>query len=393
MATFVIHPLDRFVVAKTAIKRPREIAYFSYDDEHTLHPLSDKSLSYYYPPFVDVPADGGQQRPRISLSNGFDAFQKHDDSVDEHLVALLDTLASYEEREGHVVKADLITWRGMMTKIVTAPFDMFSEFEMNATCFQGTIFLEEHKAAKFTPANNGPPKSVPHGARPSQDMMQYWGYKFEVLSTLRKPWAEVSRGEIESRDNVIVSNEAQYCSIVTTGIGDTNLILGGEVDAVMGTKPDNADDPIPWVELKTSQQPVDQRDDIKYERKLLKFWAQSFLLGVPKIIVGFRSPDGHLLRLQEHETQKIPGMVKRQGQGTWDGNICINFAATVLEFFKANVTGDGIVWRISRKLKSGTINVFPIEDVSDESIVKPSFKAHRERMLAKEVAAKLNPAG
>ncbi|OQO17091.1 hypothetical protein B0A51_14792 [Rachicladosporium sp. CCFEE 5018] len=393
MATFAIHPLDRFVVAKTAIKRPREIAYFSYDDEHSLHPLSDQSLSYYYPPFINVPGEGEQHRANVSLSNGFEKFRKHDDSINEHLDALLDTIAAYEERDGHVVKADLITWRGMMTKIMTAPFDMFSEFEMNATCFQGTIFLEEHKAAKSMPANNGRPKSVPHGARPSQDMMQYWGYKFEALSTLRKPWAEVPRAEIESRDSVIVSNEAQYCSIVTTGIGDTSLILGGEVDAVMGAKPDNADDPIPWVELKTSQQLVDQRDDIKYERKLLKFWAQSFLLGVPKIIVGFRSPDGHLLRLQEHETQKIPGMVKRQGQGTWDGNICINFAAEVLRFLKTNVQGDGIVWRISRKPKSCTINVFPIEDVSVDSIVKPSFRACRERMLAKQVATKLGPSG
>lgn len=70
---------------------------------------------------------------------------------------------------------------------------------------------------------------------------------------------------------------------------------------------------------------------VKYERKLLKFWIQSFLLGVPKIIVGFRSKDGILQRLQEIQTKDIPGMVKRQGKGTWDGNICINFTAGFLE--------------------------------------------------------------
>lgn len=70
---------------------------------------------------------------------------------------------------------------------------------------------------------------------------------------------------------------------------------------------------------------------LKYERKLLKFWAQSFLLGVPKIIVGFRSREGILQRLEELETHSIPGRVKRYGKGTWDGNICINFAAEFLE--------------------------------------------------------------
>lgn len=70
---------------------------------------------------------------------------------------------------------------------------------------------------------------------------------------------------------------------------------------------------------------------VKYERKLLKFWAQSFLLGVPKIIVGFRDQQGIVHRLEELETAAIPGKVKKLGRGTWDGNICINFAATFLE--------------------------------------------------------------
>jgi RAT1-interacting protein len=70
---------------------------------------------------------------------------------------------------------------------------------------------------------------------------------------------------------------------------------------------------------------------LKYERKLLKFWAQSFLLGVPKIIVGFRDQQGIVHRLEELDTAGIPGKVKKVGRGSWDGNICINFAAAFLE--------------------------------------------------------------
>ena len=57
------------------------------------------------------------------------------------------------------------------------------------------------------------------------------GYKFETLSTLPAPWAETSREFIESRDTRVVNNEAQYCTVVRTGIGRTTLCLGGEVDA------------------------------------------------------------------------------------------------------------------------------------------------------------------
>lgn len=100
---------------------------------------------------------------------------------------------------------------------------------------------------------------------------------------------------------------------------------------VWDSKPDRKEDPINWVELKTSAEIRNDRDMFKYERKLLKFWAQSFLLGVPKIIVGFRDEHGILHRLEEMVTRDIPGLVARQGKGTWDGNICINFTAKFLE--------------------------------------------------------------
>ena len=96
-------------------------------------------------------------------------------------------------------------------------------------------------------------------------------------------------------------------------------------------KPEKNEDPINWVELKTSAEIESERDMLKYERKLLKFWIQSFLLGVPKIIVGFRSKNGILQRLEELETKNIPVLVKRRGKGTWDGNLCINFTARFLD--------------------------------------------------------------
>ena len=89
--------------------------------------------------------------------------------------------------------------------------------------------------------------------------------------------------------------------------------------------------PVNWVELKTSADIRNERDMITFERKLMKFWIQSFLLGVPKIIVGFRTPDGFLKRIEEMDTASIPGAVKRAGKGTWDGNMCINFASALLD--------------------------------------------------------------
>ncbi|KAL8761411.1 MAG: hypothetical protein Q9184_002470 [Pyrenodesmia sp. 2 TL-2023] len=171
------------------------------------------------------------------------------------------------------------------------------------------------------------------------------GYKFETLCLLPSPWAETSRDYIESREALVVNNKAQYCSVIKTGIGKARLILGGEVDALWDTKPSSpSSNPINWVELKTAATPLSDRDILRYERKLLKFWIQSFLLGVPKIIVGFRSKEGILQSLEELET-----------------------------WLNDTVREDGGVWRIRKEDKVPAIEVFKVEESGCGDILSKEF--------------------
>ncbi|KKY25543.1 putative protein rai1 [Phaeomoniella chlamydospora] len=249
---------------------------------------------------------------------------------------------------------------------------------MNATCFQGTIFIEENHAYKLGSWEEQRAQRPFPGAA-SQDLMSYWGYKFETLSLLSKPWDPSSRREIESREDEIVNNHAQYCSIVRTGLGKVKMVLGGEVDAVWDVKPEDKNASINWVELKTTAEIHNDRDYMKFERKLLKFWIQSFLLGVPKIVVGYRTKDGILSRLEELETQSIPDRVKIHGRGSWDGNICINFAAVFLEWLKTVITGDG-VWRIRKPEKAPFIEVFKLEESGFGDILHEDFVKARSHI-------------
>ncbi|KAL3455703.1 RAI1 like PD-XK nuclease-domain-containing protein [Aspergillus heterothallicus] len=362
-AAFDIQPIGRFYGSSAAIRRPKEIACFSYDDQHSFR-LGDSSLRYYYPP--QLPAD---------LNRGFDAFQKLDDSADEHLDALLDTIITLERETGKRCEADIITWRGMMTKVLTAPFDNMNGFEMNATCFQGTIFVEENNAYKNEQKRIQKNQRMPPGMA-SQDMMAYWGYKFETISVLDKTWDEATRAEIEGRQDLVVNNNAQYCSIARTGIGRSKLVLGGEVDAIWDSKPERKEDPINWVELKTSAEIRNDRDMLKYERKLLKFWAQSFLLGVPRIVIGFRDQEGILRRLEEVDTATIPSAVRKSGRGAWDGNICINFAAAFLDWLKDTIQ-EGGTWRLKKAEKSSVIEVFKVEETGTGDILSEAFLTWR----------------
>lgn len=68
-------------------------------------------MKWYYPPVL------GDPNHPVDLSNGYKTFDKHDDSGDEHLDSLLKTIMAYEQETNKKIDSQIITWRGMMTKV------------------------------------------------------------------------------------------------------------------------------------------------------------------------------------------------------------------------------------------------------------------------------------
>lgn len=66
---------------------------------------------------------------------------------------------------------------------------------------------------------------------PNAELISSSGYKFETLSVLPDQWHPTPREYIENREEMVVNNYAQYCSVVKTCMGKAKLIIGGEVDA------------------------------------------------------------------------------------------------------------------------------------------------------------------
>lgn len=102
---FNIRPVARFQGQSATIKRPREIAHFSYDDEHE-YKEDDSGINYYCPPALGS-----------DFREGFDTFKHYEEKEDPHLDSLLKTIISKEKKEGTKVETDFVTWRGMMTKV------------------------------------------------------------------------------------------------------------------------------------------------------------------------------------------------------------------------------------------------------------------------------------
>lgn len=100
---------------------------------------------------------------------------------------------------------------------------------------------------------------------------------------------------------------------------------------VWDIKPATKGSPINWVELKTTGEIRGPHDMENLHRKFMKYWIQSFLLGVPKIMVGFRTRDGILVEVKEMETHRIPEIVNAGPNPKWNADMCINFAAEFLD--------------------------------------------------------------
>jgi RAT1-interacting protein len=79
--------------------------------------------------------------------------------------------------------------------------------------------------------------------------------------------------------------------VYRTSLGGHRLLVSAEIDCEEAL-PDGSR---VFVEIKTSgsMQTPESRCNFR-ERKLIKYWIQSYVAGVPTVVVGYRSEDGVL---------------------------------------------------------------------------------------------------
>jgi len=65
----------------------------------------------------------------------------------------------------------------------------------------------------------------------------------------------------------------------------------------------------------------------------LKWWAQSYLAGIPQITCGFRNDDGFVVDLQDFVTHELP-IKASQVHRSWNFKACLNFLDNFLQAIK-----------------------------------------------------------
>jgi RAT1-interacting protein len=225
---------------------------------------------------------------------------------------------------------NFITWRGMITRIACTPYD-HTPWKMAVTKYKGTIYfreLETEEAVRRKASETD-----------KERRMCYWGVKFEDYLTSSTPVASTravssQRGWKEGPAN----DKEDYCSVVRTKINQHSIVMAGEVDCCEHGARDGG--PSSYIELKTSRIIYTDKNKYSFKRyKLLKWWAQSFLIGVPKIVCGFRDDDGIVKKLETFRTLDIPKQIQDE-RNMWDPAICLNFLDQFLTWVKEIVTKD-----------------------------------------------------
>ncbi|XP_044275645.1 decapping and exoribonuclease protein [Varanus komodoensis] len=304
-------------------RRPAEIGQFSLDAQRCYHGDA-RQLRYYVPP----PAEGPS--PGFDLRDGYcDRYVRRDESIREGLEHLLRWIAQNRkqlrtEDKGRALNADFVTWRGHLTKVLTTPYETQDGWLLAVSLFRGTLYISEVET-----------ETARRQREQRSDLLKelmYMGYKFEQYMCADTP------DGVSDPTGVVNTNEA-FCTVIRTRLGTHSLLFSGEVDCTDPRSPWPGP-PSCYVELKTSKpmhSPAQRRNF--YRQKMVKWWAQSFLPGVPRIVVGYRSPDGSVVGLETFETMKIFQFI-REDPHCWKPAVCMNFCAAFLAFVKQVVTED-----------------------------------------------------
>ncbi|VDK44365.1 unnamed protein product [Anisakis simplex] len=221
------------------------------------------------------------KEPNFDLNLGYDSFQSKDDlngPDGEKLDVLCKWLICQAKQRGVPTReicyeTDFVCYRGLLTRIASTPYDQREGWKLCAVRIGSTIFLCEFQTEKK--------KQEIAERTDRQKLMCYWGFKFEQFATTDRPNSEPNTSEA-------VSNLKEFDVVLRAKLGENEdgvrLMFAAETDCF--------DAEGNYLELKTVTSQNHQLAGNFWMMKAMKWWLQSYLAGIQRIIVGFRTWQG-----------------------------------------------------------------------------------------------------
>jgi RAT1-interacting protein len=146
-----------------------------------------------------------------------------------------------------------------------------------------------------------------------------------------------------------VNTFREFDVVFKAKLGRHRLIFGAEVDGL------DADGKT-FIELKTVHERLEH--SVLMQDRFMRFWAQSFLAGIDKIVVGRRSDRGFLKKLEYLQVAALPRMVR--GMVSWCPEAMLNFGTEVLDWLQSMFLEEESVHRLS--FDGNRINLLPLPE-------------------------------
>mmetsp|Transcript_21324 Transcript_21324/g.46770 ORF Transcript_21324/g.46770 Transcript_21324/m.46770 type:complete len:441 (-) Transcript_21324:127-1449(-) len=281
------------------VSQPREVACWTrtstLDGGNVLH--GDRSGMPSCEAYPSIPAD---------LNEGYpSAYIKKPEGVHPGVEPVVEAISrsgtSWED-------CDVCTFRNNLNKIGKTPIDAREPWELDACFTESTLFLDIREASEA--ASRRP--------FPDSDRFCYYGYKFEALCCG------------ESR----VDATSEYCAVMRIRIGGLRIMFGAEIDCcdvkgIFRPPGGRAKPQREYIEFKTHrlpQHPGQHKTLLRF--KYPRWWLQSWLAGVPRMLVGGWDQGGVLRQMEVIATTDLPKLSARGGHA-WDPWQCILFLHAV----------------------------------------------------------------
>nr|XP_045621699.1 decapping and exoribonuclease protein-like isoform X1 [Procambarus clarkii]XP_045621700.1 decapping and exoribonuclease protein-like isoform X1 [Procambarus clarkii] len=335
---FEVHPRNKYNFAAAVLRRPMFIGDFCLDEKRKF--CQDKRNLH----FISVNWKESK-KVEYDLNVSLDKVTRKDfeetqhEKLDRLLEWILHNSFKFHTKEStgkslKCLSTDFICFRGLMTELLCTPYER-EGWIVCATKFCNTIYL----CAYDTPEKH----TRRENETDVQKQMSSWGYKFEQYMT---DGSNLSGG---------VNENEEYCCVVRSRLDNHSLVYGAEVD---GADPSQYKTPHAdlraFIELKTSKEIIADKDYRNlYRYKFMKWWSQSSLVGIPRVVCGFRDAKGTVHTLETYNVEDMPF----RGQDYWKPNIMLNFLKKFLDFVKYSVHEDNpkAVYKFERESNGGNI--------------------------------------
>ncbi|XP_018006711.1 decapping and exoribonuclease protein [Hyalella azteca] len=186
---------------------------------------------------------------------------------------------------------------------------------LHATKVAGTIYLCSAVTLQDRQNMNASEKYLRMGS---------WGFKFEQFMTA---------GSDPSTGN---NEKESYCLVVRAQLSEHSILYGAEVDGVDNRAPDGLPRSTDLIELKTDRLRPSARKQSMPPYKMCNTWAQCALVGIPRVVCGFRDDRGVVKRLRSFRVANLPS----DSKGFFSPGAMVDSLSEFLQWVKTQVEVD-----------------------------------------------------